>query len=516
MSGIPDRSGPDATWDVPLADEEATRRLAADLALAARPGDLLALQGDLGAGKSTLARAFLRALARDPELEVPSPTYTLVQLYDTQPPAAHADLYRLGDEAEIEELGLVEVLEDGILLVEWPERAPSFTRHPGLRIRLRDAAGGGRVAHIESGHASAATRFGRTLAARRFLEEAGHGRAWRAPLGGDASARGYETVTVEAGAAPLILMDSPDLVPGPPVRGGRPYAAIAHLAQTLAPFVAIAGTLRDHGLLVPDVLHADTRAGFALLSDLGRDGVLDAGGRPIPERYEATVDALAHLHAQPFAETVAGPDGPYRIPPFDRDAMAIEISLLLDWYWPDRYGQPASPDDRAAFDAAWAPLLDLAEDAEHHLLLRDVHSPNLLWQPGEEGIRRIALLDFQDAMIGPTAYDVASLAQDARVTVEPELEARLIARYCAARRRHDPAFDAFRFEAAYAVMSAQRLTKILGIFVRLHARDGKPQYRRHIPRLKQYLKRTLPHPALAPLAELYGRWRLLDEDGAPS
>ncbi|MBB3952274.1 tRNA (adenosine(37)-N6)-threonylcarbamoyltransferase complex ATPase subunit type 1 TsaE [Aureimonas jatrophae] len=516
MTAAPAPSGPDTIGELTLADEEATRRLASDLALAARPGDLLALEGDLGAGKSTLARAFLRALARDPELEVPSPTYTLVQLYDTAPPAAHADLYRLGDEAEVDELGLRDILDDGILLVEWPERAPDLLRQASLRIRLRDAPNGGRIAQIDAGDARAAARFRRTLAARHFLEEAGHGDTLRAPLGGDASARGYETLAVEAGTASLILMDSPDLVPGPAVRGGRPYAAIAHLAQTLAPFVAIAGALRDHGLAVPTVLRADTGAGFALLSDLGREGVLDAQGRPIAERYEASVEALAHLHAQPLARIVPGPDGAYRIPPFDRDALSIEVSLLLDWYWPDRYGCPASPDDRAAFDDAWAPLFDLAEDAEHHLLLRDVHSPNLLWQPDAEGIRRAAFLDFQDAMIGPTAYDVASLAQDARVTVEPELEARLIARYCAARRQQDPGFDAFRFEAAYAVMSAQRLTKILGIFVRLHARDGKPQYRRHIPRLKQYLTRTLPHPALASLAELYGRWRLLDEDGPPS
>jgi len=437
-----------------------------------------------------------------------------VQLYDTAPPTAHADLYRLGHEEEIEELGLAEWLETGLLLVEWPERAPNFTQRPALRIHLADADGGGRTALLTPSPETA-PRFRRTLEARCFLQTAGQGDAPRAPLGGDASARGYETLDLPPGAAPLILMDSPALALGPPVRDGRPYAAIAHIAQTLAPFVAMAGALETYGLAAPTVLASDTDAGFALLADLGREGVLDAGGQPIAERYEAAALALAHLHAQPLAATVPGPDGSYAVPPFDRDAMAIEVSLLLDWAWPDRFGRAATPDERQAFDAVWDDLFALALASEQHLLLRDVHSPNLLWQPDVSGIRRIALLDFQDAMIGPTAYDLASLAQDARVTVQPELEARLLARYTARRRTADPCFDAFAFEEAYAVMAAQRLTKILGIFVRLHARDGKPQYRRHIPRLKRYLARTLPHPVLAPLRDLYARWRLLDEDEAP-
>ncbi|RWX36287.1 tRNA (adenosine(37)-N6)-threonylcarbamoyltransferase complex ATPase subunit type 1 TsaE, partial [Rhizobium leguminosarum] len=100
-----------------LKDEAATIRLGEDLALALKAGDCLALSGDLGAGKSSLARAILRAMADDEELEVPSPTFTLVQSYDLRIPISHFDLYRLGDPAELTELGFDEALQNGICLV---------------------------------------------------------------------------------------------------------------------------------------------------------------------------------------------------------------------------------------------------------------------------------------------------------------------------------------------------------------------------------------------------------------
>jgi len=140
--------------------------------------------------------------------------------------------------------------------------------------------------------------------------------------------------------------------------------------------------------------------------------------------------------------------------------------------------------------------------------LRDVHSPNIIWRGDRAGIDRIGLIDFQDAMIGPAAYDLASLAQDARVDIPPELEMRLVATYVAARKAQGP-FDQEGFERAYAIMAAQRASKILGIFVRLDERDGKPQYLRHIPRLKTYLERTLGHPSLAALRNLYEDWGIV-------
>jgi aminoglycoside/choline kinase family phosphotransferase len=136
-------------------------------------------------------------------------------------------------------------------------------------------------------------------------------------------------------------------------------------------------------------------------------------------------------------------------------------------------------------------------------VLRDYHSPNLLWLPDRSDIARIGVLDFQDALTGPAAYDVASLLQDARVDVPEAMEVTLLSRYVRARLHDDPDFDAAAFTRLYATLAAQRATKILGIFARLDRRDGKPQYLRHMPRIWNYLQRSLSHPTLASLRSWY-------------
>jgi len=131
--------------DVPLPDLDATTRLGAGIAGALRPGDAVALWGDLGAGKTTLARAILRALGVAED--VPSPTFTLVQSYDTQPRIAHYDLYRLKQAREMEELGFDDALAEGAVLVEWPDRAPEVLPPDALHVRL-GVADGARTARL--------------------------------------------------------------------------------------------------------------------------------------------------------------------------------------------------------------------------------------------------------------------------------------------------------------------------------------------------------------------------------
>lgn len=489
-----------------LADEQASRVLAEDVAILLRTGDMVALSGDLGAGKTTLARAILRYLARDEAMEVPSPTYTLVQAYETRPKATHFDLYRIEGEAELAELGLEEAAETGVVLVEWPERSDVVAAEANLTLHLEVAPGGGRRA-VVSAAAETSLRLSRSLGIRRFLQGAGHARARRLPFRGDASARRYEHV--EAPDGPLVLMDAPRLARGPVLRDGRTYAEIAHIAQDVAPFVALAKALGAKGFSVPQIHAVDPDAGLVLLEDLGDEGILDADGRPVPERYEAAARCVALLHAEPFEPEIGTKDRPYRVPDFDRDAMAVEVSLMVDWFLPRLTGRPATREERERFDAVWDGLFDSIEGAERRLVLRDFHSPNILWRAERKDCGRVGLLDFQDAMIGPSAYDLASLAQDARADVPSDLEQRLLAAYREAREG-EAGFDSASFEHAYRVMAAQRATKILGIFVRLHERDGKPQYLRHIPRIQAYLKRTLVHPDLSALMELYEDWGVLD------
>ncbi len=501
-----------ATVTMTLANEQATARLAADLAAMLDPGDVVTLAGDLGAGKTTLARALIRRLAGDPAIEVPSPTFTLMQSYELPRfTLVHADFYRVSDPSELAELGFDDLPEGAVVLLEWPDRAADRLPPDRLDIVLTVAPARG----IEErdvtmiGHGTFASRAERLPKLRAFLDTSGHGAAQRQRLTGDASTRAYERLSLApAGERPdessAILMIAPRRPDGPPVKRGLPYSAIAHLAEDVKPFVAMANGLRMRGFSAPAIFAADLDQGFLLLEDFGAGGVVEGDPPgPMAQRYRAAVDVLVALHALALPERLpVTPEIEHAIPPYDLDAFLIEIELLLAWYLPHHHAAPSTA-AHDAFLAIWGQALGPALAAPKTWVLRDFHSPNLMWLPEREGIAQVGLLDFQDALIGPAAYDLASLLQDARVDVPEELELELLGRYVRARRAADPGFDLAEFAMVYATLAAQRASKILGIFARLDKRDGKPQYLRHLPRIRRYLQRALGHPALAPLKAWY-------------
>ena len=493
-----------ASFNVALTDEAQTRALAAELAGMLEPGDLVTLSGDLGAGKTTFARALIRHLAGDDNIEVPSPTFTLMQSYELPRfPLVHADLYRLNGPSELGELGVDEVAENSVILLEWPDRAGNILSSDRFDIALtlsptQDSAH--RNATV-TGHGSVATRVNRIADIRRLLTASGHGAAERKRLAGDASTRAYERLT--QGGRSVLLMNSPRRPDGPPVRDGKPYSAIAHLAEDVTPFVAMAKGLRQRGFSAPNILAADRAAGLLVLEDFGNDFIV--GGNPpapIEERYAAAVDVLAALHRQTLPATLpVDTSVNYTLPNYDLDALLIEVELLLDWYLPRAGGQVAAA-KRQGYVGLWRETLRPTIEGQRTWVLRDYHSPNLMWLPNRTGIARIGLLDFQDAVMGSPAYDVASLLQDARVDVPEAMEVALLSRYVRARLK-EPGFDAPAFARLYATLAAQRASKILGIFARLDRRDGKAQYLRHLPRVWTYLQRALAHPALTSLRTWY-------------
>ena len=494
-----------SSFSVALPDEHATARLAVDIATALEPGDLVTLSGDLGAGKTTFARALIRYLANDPTIEVPSPTFTLMQTYNLpQFPLVHADLFRLSGSAELAELGFDDLPEGAVVLVEWPDRAAGFLRPdridvaltlaPKLKLEFRHA----RV----TGYGTMGPRVERTAAVRQFISQIGYSGALRTRLKGDASTRIYERLAI--GEKHAILMNSPRRSDGPPVRDGKPYNAIAHLADNVMPFVAMANGLRQHGFSSPEIYHADLDQGLLILEDLGDEGIVSGEPpAPIRERYETAVDALLALHGKRLPDVLpVAPHIEHCIPSYDMSALLIEAELLLDWFLP-RLQAPMPDSERDSFRRLWRELLQPAIEAPATWVLRDFHSPNLLWLARRKEIARLGLLDFQDAVMGPGAYDVASLLQDARVDIPEQLELALLGRYVRGRRQSDPEFDPASFIKIYVTLAAQRASKILGIFARLDLRDGKPQYLRHMPRVWGYLQRSLGHPALESLNAWY-------------
>jgi N-acetylmuramate 1-kinase len=488
-----------------LSNETATAHLMADLAMLVGPGDVITLSGDLGAGKTAAARAMIRYLAGDDALEVPSPTFTLVQAYDLPPyPLLHADLYRIGDPAELEEIGLSPLPEGTVTLMEWPERAPSALPPDRIDIALSHRAALGSTARAAeiTGYGAAASQVARLRALRQFLDEAGYSEAKRLRMPGDASTRSYARLLRHDGA--VILMNSPRRPDGAAMYQGKSYSAAVHLAEDVTPFVAISGGLRDRGFSAPAIHHADLDEGFLITEDFGASGFVEGHPpRPIPERYEAATEMLAALHDQSLPVTLPlARQATYSIPDFDSGAMLVELGLMLEWYLPDR-GVELDEGKRSQFVAIWRGLLNQLASTGKTWVLRDFHSPNLIWLAERQGVARVGIIDFQDAVMGPASYDVVSLLQDARVDIPEQLELALLTRYIKARRASQETFDPAGFAALYALTSAQRNTRLLGTFARLNRRDGKPQYLRHQPRIWNYLGRSLAHPSLSEAREWY-------------
>ena len=301
--------------------------------------------------------------------------------------------------------------------------------------------------------------------AEAFLADAGWGGAGIVPLDGDASFRRYFRVNGPTGSA--MLMDAP-----PPHEDPLPYLRAAKW-------------LDANGMRAPRILAEDAARGLVLIEDFGDIRMreyLDAWPADEAEIYRHAVDVLVRLHQLP-----PGPFTAYGLAEYQR-----ETRLLIDWWCPAQ----RLAVDSVGWDAAWlatlAPLL--ARQRPGVSVLRDYHAENIMLLGGLE---RQGLLDFQDALVGHRAYDLVSLLQDARRDVAPEVESAMIARYLAR------AGDQPEFHADYARLGAQRNAKIVGIFVRLWQRDGKPRYLEMIPRVWALMERDLAHPALAPVAEWF-------------
>ena len=488
-----------------IATEAGMAALGRELALFLSAGDWVGLDGDLGAGKTTLARAIIRALDEPAaDTEVPSPTFTLIQLYDDlRVPVAHCDLYRLEDAFEIDELGIEDIADSHICLIEWPGRLDERVPVDRLAIELSISGTGRRV--VLTGHGRMAARLERIDAVRTFISASEFAGADRHLFQGDASSRRYEKLLMPDGRC-CLLMDMPDVPDGPPIRDGKPYSSIAHIATGIRSVIAVNAELAARGYSAPQTIACDLDNGLALIEHLDGQTFYDLikAAEDTSQCLLAAVSLLADMAAQDWPDIVTLADGSvYSVSAFDRDAFLIEAELLLDWFWPAATGAPVGDADRNALTGIWNGLYRHLEDAKKIWLLRDFHSPNLIWLPERQGLARVGLIDTQDALLGHAAYDLVSMLQDARIDVPVAVEAEMLDYYCA--RRHAAAeersqtFDSGEFRLTYAVLGAQRATKVLGIFVRLAQRDGKTGYLRHIDRVSMALERNLAHPALAEL-----------------
>jgi len=293
-----------------------------------------------------------------------------------------------------------------------------------------------------------------------------------APASADASFRRYFRVTLASETR--IAMDAP------PER------------EDCRPFIHVAQLMRAAGLHVPAVLAADTGNGFLLLSDLGNTTYLEV-------LTAANADAL-------FADAIAALVTWQRasragvLPPYDRALLQREMDLFPEWYVGRHLGITLSAAQRASLAGITRVLVDSALAQPAVFVHRDYMPRNLMLSEPNPGV-----LDFQDAVYGPITYDVASLFKDAFISWPEERVIDWTARYWEQAKRAQLPVDADfgAFYRAFEWMGLQRHLKVLGIFARIHYRDGKPGYLDDTPRFLRYAREvSARYAALAPLGHL--------------
>ena len=336
-----------------------------------------------------------------------------------------------------------------------------------------------------------------------FLQRAGWQDASAHAIAGDASTRSYQRLDQNDQSA--ILMIAP---PGaetsacPPgadeaTRTRLGYNACARLAgPNLHAFVEVANLLRGIDLSAPEIYAFDARAGLALIEDLG-DRIYAremSNGADEAALYLHALDALARLHD---AKPTPPSNDAYHMMSYDRLALGAEVMLLPQWYYPLKTGRAASDDLCNEYREIFGSIIESLSTPQD-IVLRDYHAENLLVLPERNGIAQVGIIDFQDALIGHAAYDIASILEDARRDVDQDFAASALEHYLA--QRQTPV-DRDAFHHDYGILAAQRNAKILGIFARLAKRDNKPHYLSFLPRVERLFAADLARPPLTPLRD---------------
>ena len=336
-----------------------------------------------------------------------------------------------------------------------------------------------------------------------FLTECGWGDAEQFPFAADFSPRRYARLVKERDcSAPTNV--GPDTVCSPTLAGAtalhgatgvsRAILMDADENQHTPEFVMLADVLRSIGLSAPEIYAADVDNGLVLLEDFGGRNIgalLNQGNDANPFIHRA-LDVLVYLHSMIGADAARGLD----LPLFGGALFAAQVELFVDEYFPFALGRDATHTEYEAFRAAWKPVLRGIEGLPQSLLLRDFMPDNLMDLSARKDVQSIGLLDFQDAGVGPVAYDIASLCEVVRRDAVISLDGAIA--YYHAKAKPDVTLE--KLTMACRILSAQRHMRILGIVAK-QVKAGRPEKQEFIPRIRAHLKAMLADEALTPVRE---------------
>jgi aminoglycoside/choline kinase family phosphotransferase len=284
------------------------------------------------------------------------------------------------------------------------------------------------------------------------------------PASSDASFRRYYRLDAASGTA--IVMDAPPQ------------------QEDCRPFIHVTNLLAQAGLNVPAILAQDLQQGFLLLTDLGEQTYYQAiqAGLDDARLQKLYRDSIAALVRMQHASTQG-------LPHYNAERLSQELTVFPEWYAQRHCQVQLGETDQSVLHDAFAALIEDNTRQPSVLVHRDFHSPNLMVGQAEQNP---GIIDYQDALVGPLTYDIASLVMDARTTWEEPQQLDWAIRYWeAARAAGLPVHADFAdFHRAYEWMGLQRNLRILGVFARLSYRDGKHHYLDHIPRVNAYVRQV--------------------------
>ena len=318
-----------------------------------------------------------------------------------------------------------------------------------------------------------------------FLSRTGWADATVMPVSEDCAMRRYLRL-MKGGKSVILLESLPDT---------HPNATPGH---RVSDFARIGGYLQKCGLHTPEIYEGEPDEGLLLIEDFGDVTFKKAlsGGIPRSAMYGLATDVLIHMR-----DHVAGDvkDGGIELPHYHDSIIHRDRRHVIDWYLPSITGREADEDTARDYLAVWDGIEQGLPKPREGVLHIDFHFENLIWMPQESGLARCGILDFQQAMTGPLAYDLANLLGDARISVGDDIRKSMTGRYCAGMS----AEERENFESWLTVLMAQFHCRVIGLFVRMKVRDHKDAYLKHIPRVAAYLENELADPVLKPLKDWF-------------
>ena len=463
-------------------------KLAKELVPLLNEGGVMTLNGQIGAGKTTLAKLIIQELTQTPLEDIVSPTFNLYHTYNRDNlEIAHYDFYRIESEIELLEIDLNESLTDKICIIEWADKFRDLLPKDRIEIFIK-CKKNERVYRINP-----LGKFREVVSNRAKIENYLGGldinftELQRLP--GDASKRNYYRVMSPDNT--MILMDATQ---------ESNIKSKTGLSNGIDDFIKIQKYLDSIDVRVPKLIVRNGIDNILLEEDLGGYSYADMLTKENYQKlYNPAIKTLIHISNINHPKNISTDSNPHYLKEFDLDVYLNEAEIFIDYYWPFIHGKQCNADKKQEFTNVMGEVYSNLTD-DKTLMLRDFHSPNLLFLENENGFRKCAVIDFQDALFGHPLYDLVSLTNDARISIDEHQEKYLIDLYKKDFPFNNFQFDSLSFIEQYHILGVQRSIKILGIFARLAILETNQNYLVHMPRVICYIKRIMQSGSIQTLA----------------